>query len=257
MTQRNTSTEARVYGYCRVSTKHQSVKRQEAEIKAVYPDAMIYSEQWTGTEMDRPEWLKLRKKLRPGDTVVFWELSRLARNAEQGFQTYEELYSNNVNMVFLKDSSANSDVYRKAMNQRRIEANISTGSNATDTLINAVLDALHRFTMDIVREQIQHSFDSAQAERDHLVERVKSGMNKPDENGHTSGDKIAASRQGRTFTTKKELESRQAIKKYSKDFDGHNTDTECMRLIGISRGSFYKYKKALWNELHSAQNDEE
>lgn len=246
----------KVYGYCRVSTKHQSVKRQEAEIKAVYPDAKVYSEQWTGTEMERPEWMKLRKKLRPGDTVVFWELSRLARNAEQGFKTYEELYNMGVDMVFLKDGSANSAVYRKAMNQQRIEANISTGSRATDTLINKVLDALHTFTMDVVREQIQHSFDNAQSERDHLVERIKSGMSKKDENGNTPGDKIASSRQGKTFTTKKELESREKIRKYSKDFDGHNTDAECMKLIGISRGSFYKYKKALWNETHSAPDSE-
>ena len=59
-----------------------------------------------------------------------------------------------------------------------------------------------------------------------------------------------------TYTTKKELESREAIRKYSKDFDGHNTDAECMKLIGISRGSFYKYKKTLWNETHSAPDSE-
>ena len=55
MTQKNTDTAAKVYGYCRVSTKHQSIRRQETEIKGLYPDAIIYSEAWTGTEMDRPE----------------------------------------------------------------------------------------------------------------------------------------------------------------------------------------------------------
>ena len=190
--------------------------------------------------------MKLYKRLRPGDTVVFCELSRLARTAQQGFEVYEDLFTHGVNMVFLHDSNANSDVYRNAMNHQRIDANIATGSVATDTLIQTVLDALQRFTLDIVREQIQHSFSAAQSEVDHLHDRVKQGMA-----SKGAGAKIAASRQGRTFETKKEREAKVTIRKHSKDFGGSLNDADCMKLIGISRGSFYKYKKALWNDVHS------
>lgn len=247
MTQKNASTAVKVYGYCRVSTKHQSIRRQETEIKGLYPDAVIFSEQWTGTEMHRPEWMKLYKRLRPGDTVVFTELSRLARTAQQGFEVYEDLFIHGVNMVFLHDSNANSDVYRNAMNQQRIDTNITTGSDATDTLIKTVLDALQRFTFDIVREQIRHSFNAAESEVTHLHDRVKKGMA-----DKGAGAKIAASRQGRTFETKKEREAKVTIRKHSRDFGGSLNDADCMKLIGISRGSFYKYKKALWNDVHSA-----
>ena len=252
MTQKNASTAARTFGYCRVSTKHQSIRRQETEIKGLYPDAVIFSEQWTGTEMDRPEWMKLYKRLRPGDTVIFTELSRLARTAQQGFEVYEDLFTHGVNMVFLHDSNANSDVYRNAMNQQRIDANITTGSDATDTLIKTVLDALQRFTFDIVREQIRHSFNAAESEVTHLHDRVKKGMA-----DKGAGAKIAASRQGRTFETKKEREAKVTIRKHSKDFGGSLNDADCMKLIGISRGSFYKYKKALWNDVHSAPDTAE
>ena len=34
-------------------------------------------------------------------------------------------------------------------------------------------------------------------------------------------------------------------KKYSKDFDGSLSDAECIKLIGIARNTYYKYKKEL------------
>ena len=38
-----------VYGYARVSTKDQSIERQERNILAVKPTAKIYKEEYTGT----------------------------------------------------------------------------------------------------------------------------------------------------------------------------------------------------------------
>ena len=38
---------------------------------------------------------------------------------------------------------------------------------------------------------------------------------------------------------------KEAIKKYSKDFDGSLGDAEVMTLAGVSRKSYYKYKKEL------------
>ena len=37
------------------------------------------------------------------------------------------------------------------------------------------------------------------------------------------------------------------IQKYSRDFSGGLNDAECIKLIGISRGSYYKYKRELKN----------
>ena len=50
---------------------------------------------------------------------------------------------------------------------------------------------------------------------------------------------------GTKLTTKKSIEAKEQIKKYSKDFNGSLKDIEVMKLIGISRNSFYKYKKEL------------
>ena len=35
------------------------------------------------------------------------------------------------------------------------------------------------------------------------------------------------------------------IQKHSKDFGGSLNDVECIRMIGIARGSYYKYKREL------------
>ena len=82
-----------MYGYCRISQKKQSIERQIRNIKEAYPEAVIIEETFTGTKIDRPEWNKLYKKAKSGDTIIFDSVSRMSRNAEDGFNTYEELYN--------------------------------------------------------------------------------------------------------------------------------------------------------------------
>ena len=41
------------------------------------------------------------------------------------------------------------------------------------------------------------------------------------------------------------IEAKEQIRKYSRDFNGHLKDSEVMKLIGISRNSYYKYKREL------------
>ena len=81
-----------IYGYCRISTAKQSIDRQIRNIKAEYPTAHIVQEAYTGTSIFRPEWMKLYRVLKAGDTVVFDSVSRMSRNAEEGFALYEDLY---------------------------------------------------------------------------------------------------------------------------------------------------------------------
>ena len=81
-----------VYGYCRISTKQQSIDRQVRNIKDCYADATIVKEVYSGTTQDRPEWKKLYKKVINGDSIVFDSVSRMSRNAEEGYTLYKELY---------------------------------------------------------------------------------------------------------------------------------------------------------------------
>ena len=79
-----------VYGYCRISTPKQNMERQERNIKSVYPDATIVKEVYTGTKvLGREKLDRLLKKVQFGDVIVFDSVSRMSRNAEDGFALYK------------------------------------------------------------------------------------------------------------------------------------------------------------------------
>lgn len=103
----------RTYGYCRISTRQQSIDRQIRNIKKIYNGAIIVTESYTGTTTDRPEWKKLYKKLQTGDTIIFDSVSRMSRNADEGFALYEKLYNNGIELVFLKEPHINTSTYKK------------------------------------------------------------------------------------------------------------------------------------------------
>ena len=69
--------------------QNRALTARSATSEAEYPTAHIVQEAYTGTSIFRPEWLKLYRVLKAGDTVVFDSVSRMSRNAEEGFALYE------------------------------------------------------------------------------------------------------------------------------------------------------------------------
>ena len=59
-----------IYGYCRISTKKQSIERQKRNIQAAYPDALIVEEVYTRTKIDRLKWNRIYNEAKNGDTIV-------------------------------------------------------------------------------------------------------------------------------------------------------------------------------------------
>lgn len=231
-----------IWGYARKSRPTQNLERQLRNIKAEYPSAVVVQEAYTGTKMNRPEWGKLVKKLRAGDTVVFDSVSRMSRNAEEGFSVYEQLYTAGISLVFLKEPHINTAVYQDAA-QRRIDATISTGSMAADNFTAAILEAVNRLLLDLAKEQIRLAFEQAEKEVQDLHQRTKEGIETARLNGKQIGQ-----RPGAKLTTKKSLEAKEQIRRYSKTFGGPLADPECIKLVGVSRNSFYKYKRELLEE---------
>lgn len=231
----------RIYGYCRISTMKQKIARQIDNIKKEYPDATIITEEWSGTTLDRPNFNKLIKNVKQGDTIVFDEVSRMSRNASEGIELYEQLFDKGINLVFIKEPHINTSVYRDRMN-KQIEKLSSTGSKATDKLLESIMTALHEYTIDLAREQIELAFKTAQAEVDFLHQRTSEGVRKAQAQGKQVGRK-----QGAQIETKKAKECKARIMELSKDFNGTNKDTEVMLILGIARNSYYKYKRELMN----------
>ncbi|WP_101876504.1 recombinase family protein [Lachnoclostridium edouardi] len=226
------------YGYCRISTPKQNISRQERNILEVYPAAHIIKEVFTGTKTTgRKEWNKLYKLVKQEAaagkeiTIIFDSVSRMSRNADEGFQLYEELFNLGISLVFLKEPHINTDTYKNAIN---VDIQM-TGTNA-DILLKAVKEYL----MQLAKEQIRIAFEQAEKEVLDLHQRTSEGIKTAKLNGKQIG-RI----KGNKYTTKKETAAKEIILKNSKDFNGTNTDSEVIKIAGISRNSYYKYKAEL------------
>ena len=224
-----------IYGYCRISTNKQSIERQIRNIRKSYPSAIIIREVYTGTKtFGRAKWNQLLKMVQSGDVIVFDSVSRMSRNAEEGFSIYQELFSRGVELHFLKEPMIDTTTFRDA-----IESKIKlTGDD-----VDIILEAVNRYLMKLAENQIRIAFEQAEKEVNDLHQRTKEGI----ETARLNGKQIGLQK-GTKLVTKKSIVAKADIKKYSVDFDGTLNDLECIKLIGISRNSFYKYKRELKGE---------
>lgn len=220
-----------IYGYCRISKAKQSIERQIRNIKATYPEATIVQEVFTRTRMERKEWMKLYSKVKSGDTIVFDSVSRMSGNAEEGFAAYEELYGRGVALIFLKEPHINTDTYKKAL-----ESNI----DLTGTNVDYILEGINKYLMSLAKEQIRLAFEQSEKEVEDLHQRTKEGIETARLNGKQIGQ-----RKGAKLNVKKANEAKEVILKHSKDFGGSLDDPEVIKLAGVSRNSYYKYKREL------------
>lgn len=233
-----------IYGYCRISRKTQSIERQERNILNAYPTAHIVKETFSGTKIQgRKELDKLLKIVKPNETIVFDSASRMSRNVDEAIELYEKLFNKNVNLIFLKEPHINTDTFKKAL-ENQIEVNLNTGNKATDTFINGIIEALNRYTIDLAKEQIKLVFAQAQKEVEDLHIRTSEGLITARLNGKQIGQT-----KGAKLTTKKSIVAKEIIKKHSKDFNGTLEDSDVMKLAGVSRNSYYKYKREIREEI--------
>lgn len=232
-----------VYGYCRISTAKQNIDRQVRNILSVYPDAIIVKEVYTGTKFQgRRELDKILKKVIKGDTIVFDSVSRMSRTADEGFQLYQNLYEQGVNLVFLKEHYIDTDTYKQA---------ISNQLNMTGTDIDVILKGINEYLMILAKKQIEIAFEQSEKEVQDLHQRTKEGI----ETARRAGKQIGQ-KKGTVLTVKKAIYAKQIILKHNKTFGGVLSDSETQIQAGISRNSLYLYKRELKEEIESTSIEE-
>ena len=236
------------YGVARISTKKQNIERQIRNILAEYPNAKIISETYTGTKLEgRKEFEHLLKIIKEGDTLIFDSVSRMSRNADEGFNLYQQLFRKGINLVFLKEPHINTSVYKQALETKQIDIQINTDSETMNEFTTALFDIINKLLMNLVKEQIKRAFEESEKEVTRLHQRVKEGLVTAKLNGKQIGQL-----KGTKLVTKKSKKAKEFILKRSKDFDGDLNDEECIKLAEISRNSFYKYKRELKNEINKS-----
>ncbi len=191
------------FGYCRISTGRQNIERQERNIRAAFPDAVIVKEVYTETKFQgRKELEKILQKMRAGDTIIF-----------------------------LKEPHINTETYKKA---------ITNQITMTGDKVDLILEGVNRYLMELAKEQIRIAFEQAEKEVSDLRQRTKEGIETARLNGKQIGQQ-----KGTAYETQKARNAKDIICRHNRSFGGSLTDEETMRQAGISRKSFYKYKREL------------
>ena len=149
-------------------------------------------------------------------------------------QIYQELYDKGVELVFLKEPHINTSTYKKAL---------SNNIRMTGTKTDIILKAINEYLMELAKEQIIIAFEQSEKEVSDLHQRTREGI----ETARLKGKQIGQ-RRGAKLTTKKSIAAKEGIRKYSKAFGGTLNDQECMKLLGITHNTYYRYKKELKEE---------
>lgn len=245
-----------IYAYCRVSTKKQDIQRQINNIQAHYaiPPDHIIREVYSGKEMHRPEWMKLRSTLESGDTIVFDSVSRMSRNADEGIADYMALFNDGIELVFLNEPHINTAKYREAIlqaEQRKISIGVHTGDSKIDELLDFIQDWVNSFVLHLVSRDIRAEFEKAENEIADLSQRTSDGMK-----AKGASQKISEARRGKTYRTVKSLKNRIEILERSVRFGGSITDIDLSRILGISPRTVSRYSEEMMAELSVISKDE-
>lgn len=108
-----------IYGYARVSTAGQvsGGNGLEAQINQLRDAGAeyIYTDTFTGTTMERPEFTKLRHILKSGDTLIIAKLDRLGRSVSQASAIISELIEEGITINVLNVGVLSNDSVNKLM----------------------------------------------------------------------------------------------------------------------------------------------
>lgn len=160
------------FSYMRISTKEasdkQSFNRQEKGLKA-YADnnkikyTLSLKDDCTGSTFNRLEWQRLESLLHNGDTIVFKEISRFTREAENGYKKYMYLMEKGVNLVFIDNPTISTDYIK----------NLTKVAREQDLIAKTALESTIKLLLIV-------ELDRVQKEREIIVKRIKQGIEASD-----------------------------------------------------------------------------
>ncbi|MGL5901437.1 MAG: recombinase family protein [Cetobacterium sp.] len=193
-----------IYGYCRVSTKHQNLQRQiDALVKYGINQRFIFTDKYTGKTLDREGLNELLNILKPGDTLVVKEIDRLGRNRKETKELIISLIKKEIELVCLDMP------YLKEFIIDKIREN----GGFLEIMANALLDVI---------------LEVAEQERKKIV-------------GRTSEGRKRAIQDGRKFGRKAKISLNKFKEYYEKFLKREMKAIEVQKELGISKQCYYNY----------------
>lgn len=141
----------KVVAYMRISTEEdrgiqkftrqeQAIERWQNENNIKITERRIYKDDSSGKSFDRPAWKELETDIQPGDTIVFKDLCRFTRERDNGYNKYMDLMNKGVNMVFIDNSTLNTDYIHSMQNTAdRLKNENFVGGMTLDFVIKVIL----------------------------------------------------------------------------------------------------------------------
>lgn len=216
---------ANYFSYMRISTREeremQRYNRQEKALEKYVQehgielnDVYQFRDDISGKSFEnRADWNRLENLLHPGDTVIFKDITRFTREAENGYKKYMELLNRNINLVFIDNPTISTDYIKTMMGIAQKQENRIAKKSLNDTIELLILVEL----------------DRAEREREIIVQRIRDGLK-------ASGKK-AGRKPGQLDKLTDELQA--DIVLYLADRNIKAVDL--MKKHNISRNTFKKY----------------
>lgn len=210
------------YTYKRISTKEernkQSYNRQSKALERYAKEnnieyLMEFAEDVSGKDFThRKEWQKLEAIVKAGDTIVFKDISRFTREAENGYNKYMELLEKGVELIFIDNPTVSTPYIKQLLNIAKSQNLVAKTSLESTIKLLLIVE-----------------LDRVEQERKILIKRITDGI-------HASENKTGR----KTGTLDKMTEELRAdITAYLSNRDIKQTDL--MSKHNISRNTLKKY----------------
>ena len=210
------------FAYMRISTKEerglQKYNRQEKALEKYAKDnnfEYIYTamEDESGKSFDnRTEWNKLEKLVQKGDTIVFKDISRFSREAENGYIKYMELLERGIELIFIDNQTISTPYIKQLLNVAEKQNLVAKTSLESTVKLLLIVE-----------------LDRVEQERLILIKRIKDGI--------ASSEKKSGRKAGNVDKLSDEL--KEDIRNYKKDRSIKAIDL--MKKHNISRNTYKKY----------------
>ena len=210
------------FSYERISTKEergkQKFSRQDAALDRYAKDNGI---EWTlqiredesGKSFEnRKEWKRLEKLVQANDTIVFKDISRFTREAENGYEKYMELLNKGIELIFIDNPTVSTPYIKELLRVAKEQSLVAKVSLESTIKLLLIVE-----------------LDRVEQERLTIIKRIKDGIKASDKpSGRTQGklDKMTA-------------ELRADILHYLDDRSVKQSDL--MKKHNISRNTLKKY----------------
>lgn len=208
------------YSYKRISTdtEKQNFNRQIKALERYATEHNIeflidFTEEKSAKNFqDRPQFQKLDKLLQSGDTVVFKDISRFTREAENGYSKYMEWLARDISIVFIDNPTVSSDYIRQMM----------TTASEQDIVTKTAIEGVIKLLLIV-------ELDRAEQQRRYISKAITDGI--------ATSDKKSGRKAGQLDKMTEALQL--DIELYLSD--RHVTQIEIMKKHDISRNTLKKY----------------